>query len=95
MNNRKQLLRKMKRIICFLIFSFTFCTEHVFAQTDSRSDSIHIIKYDISLAIRNFSASSISGETSITLVPKVNAITYLRLDLLKFTISSSAEMFPS
>ena len=78
----------MKRIICFLIFSFTFCTEHVFAQTDSRSDSIHIIKYDISLAIRNFSATSISAETSITLVPKVNAITYLRLDLLKFTISS-------
>lgn len=60
----------------------------LFAFTDNRSDSLHILNYDISLGIRNLSSDSIYGETKITFIPKVNSIQFIRLDFLKLNISA-------
>ncbi len=53
--------------------------------TDTRSDSIDITNYKISLSIRNLSLKTISGFTEINMLAKVSGVNSIRLDFLKLT----------
>lgn len=57
-------------------------------QAPSRSDSIDIVHYDISLFIQNLASKTISGTTVVTIDPKqVDSITTIKLDLLKLNVT--------
>lgn len=57
--------------------------------TPSRSDSIDIVHYDISLSIQNLASKTISGTTIVTIDPKqVDSITTIKLDLLKLNVTA-------
>ncbi len=55
---------------------------------NSRSDTIDIIHYDIQLTVTNFTAQAISGQTLITLTPKIPDITQVLLDLQNMNVSN-------
>lgn len=57
-------------------------------SADTRSDSIDILSYDISLSVRNLSSKTISGIVELKCISKKNGITKVNLDLLKLTIAS-------
>ncbi len=52
------------------------------------SDSIHVVHYGIHLQITDFTNQTISGFTELTLVPKINPLDYIHLDLLSLQIDS-------
>src|SRR4051812_28072673 len=56
--------------------------------TNSRSDSIDILKYTINLNITDFTTDIIRGNTQVKFTPKLNATHKICLDLLKLTIDS-------
>lgn len=53
-----------------------------------RSDSLDVLHYHINLNITSVTSSPISGYTELRVVPKMNGITTLNLDLLKMTVDS-------
>ncbi|MES2781032.1 MAG: M1 family aminopeptidase [Bacteroidota bacterium] len=53
----------------------------------TRSDSIDIVHYDISLSIQNLISKTISGTTIVTIDPKVDSLTTIKLDLLKLNVT--------
>jgi hypothetical protein len=53
----------------------------------TRSDSIDILHYDLSLSIRNLASKTIGGTAKLKVVCNVNALNSLTLDLLKLTVS--------
>ena len=53
-----------------------------------RSDTINILKTTINLQITDFAGKTISGNTKVDFVPKVNSISTLSLDLLKLIVDS-------
>ena len=62
---------------------------HTFAKTyDPRSDSVDILNYKINLVITDFANKKLSGNTIVKFNPKVNAVHYLRLDLLALIVDS-------
>lgn len=61
---------------------------NVYGQSDTRSDSLHILNYDISIGIRNNINNLIDGTTNIKFISKVNNLQNVRIDLLKLNISS-------
>ncbi len=63
-------------------------SQYKIAANNSRSDSIDILNYHISLNISNFSTKIISGFCTVKFSAKVNAIAQLDLDLLKLTVDS-------
>ncbi len=93
----------MKKIKLPFIFSLiAFCSLSYYAWASGpvmqptaynidhnlRSDSIDVLHYHINLSITSVVSHPISGYTNVTIVPKINGITTLNLDLLKFTIDS-------
>lgn len=53
-----------------------------------RSDTIDILKTTINLQITDFSGKTISGNSQIDFAPKMNGISTLSMDLLKFIVDS-------
>jgi aminopeptidase N len=58
------------------------------SANNSRSDSVDILNYSISLNITNFTTKIISGSCKVRFQTKLNGISYLDLDLLKLTVDS-------
>jgi hypothetical protein len=58
------------------------------ANSNSRSDTIDIINYNINLDITNFTARRIKGNCIVTFVPKRQNVNHINLDLLKMTVDS-------
>ena len=55
---------------------------------NSRSDTVDILHYTINLNITDFTTNTISGNTQIRFVPKLNGVNYINLDLLELIIDS-------
>jgi hypothetical protein len=55
---------------------------------NQRSDSMDVLHYHVNLNITSVTSSPISGFTDVKVVPKINGITTLNLDLLKMNIDS-------
>jgi hypothetical protein len=55
---------------------------------NQRSDSMNVLHYHVNLNITSVTSSPISGFTDVKVVPKINGLTTLNLDLLKMTIDS-------
>lgn len=55
---------------------------------NSRSDTIDILKYTITLTITDFTTDTIRGNCVVRFAPRMNNISTLSLDLLKLTIDS-------
>ena len=60
-----------------------------FRADNSRSDSINILDYTISLDITDIPNKFIKGNCAIKFVPKKNNTTFISLDLLDFTVDSA------
>lgn len=57
------------------------------APGPTRSDSLDIVHYDLSLTIRNLASKSIGGTAIIKVTSKVNGLSQFTLDLLKLNTS--------
>jgi hypothetical protein len=58
------------------------------SNSNTRSDSIDVLKYTINLDITDFSGKRIKGNCIVKFVPKLNNIDHINLDLLKLTVDS-------
>ncbi|MCQ2285454.1 MAG: T9SS type A sorting domain-containing protein [Bacteroidales bacterium] len=67
----------MKKIIISLIVIFLMT--NAIAQT--RTDSLHIAHYDLTLSITNFTSKEIKGKAILSVVSKVNTLNHIDLDL--------------
>lgn len=56
--------------------------------SNSRSDSIDILNYDITMDVRDFAGQTITASCRVTFVSKQDGLGFLPLDLLSFTIDS-------
>lgn len=65
---------------------FVFASVLLFAQ--NTSDSIHVVHYNLNLDIRDFSTHTIYGQANITMVPKINDLNRINLDLQGLTVDS-------
>jgi hypothetical protein len=76
-------------IATFLLCSFTKISS-AYAQTRSGlvSDTIDVLNYSINLDIIYLSNKDISGYTELTMVPRMNNVTSIPLDLLGMTVDS-------
>lgn len=72
----------MKKLICLCCL---LCTVAAHAQT--RSDSLHIAHYDLNLSL-NVRESTIAGFADLKVVPKIQQLPHINLDLLAFTVDS-------
>jgi len=69
----------------------TFEMQNLFSRSIKsglKSDTIDVINYAIHLDIIYLSAKNISGYTELTIVPKMNNVNAIPLDLLKMTIDT-------
>lgn len=73
----------MKKIYCFLLF---FGAMTLFAQM--RTDSIHIAHYDIGISILDFKNQTITGKTTLQVVPLMENLPYFDLDLRSLTVDT-------
>ena len=74
-------MKKAAALLLFLLIGMIS-----FAQ--QRTDSVHVAHYDLHLSIVDFTNHVIDGYTDITVVPKVNNLSQLRLDLMALTADS-------
>lgn len=73
----------MKKILFFL-----FCFAFIIATAQTRLDTIKVAHYDIHLQIVDLQQQLISGYTDLYLVPQMNGVTSIRLDLQQLTVDS-------
>ncbi len=78
----------MKILRKVLLLILTLNVHILYAQTDTRSDSLDILNYKITLSIRNIASKNIAGNTQITFKCKQNNIQSVRLDFLRLNITS-------
>jgi aminopeptidase N len=88
----------MIRIISLLILSILSisafaqntprCNHSAIAYKTMTSDSMDVLHYSINLDIIYLSQKNISGNTELTITPKINGLTVIKLDLLRLTIDS-------
>lgn len=88
----------MARHLFFLPIFFLGFFNGLTAQTslyynaeNHRSDTFDVLKYTINLEVGNSVNKLLTGNTQIRFAPKLNNRSYIRLDLLKFTIDSVKE----
>jgi len=72
-----------KNFALILTILWAFCT---YAQ--DRTDSMHVVHYDLHLDILDFTGHTISGYADLTMVTKVNNLTQYTLDLQGPTVDS-------
>ncbi len=68
-----------------IIFTILFLS--IFSKAQNFRDSVDVLHYSINLEIDNFRKKSISGNTTLTLLPIFNQTKIIKLDLLNFDIS--------
>ncbi len=73
----------------FIIFPFflVFLSFTGLAQPN-HSDTLDVLHYDINLDITNISGKTISGNTVLSVTPKIDNLAYFPLDLLALTVDS-------
>lgn len=76
----------MKKFYFLVLICFQFISLQGFS-TD-RTDTIHIVHYDLHLDIINLSQHQIAGYAVVKVVPKISGIPYIDLDLLALTVDS-------
>jgi hypothetical protein len=59
----------------------------VINATPTRGDSIDIESYNLNLTIRNLASKTIGGYAELGIMPKVDSLTTIRLDLLKLGVT--------
>jgi len=76
----------------FFIFVFISILYNSYAQNRNNngliSDTIDVLHYDINLEVAYINSNQISGFTELTIVPKINNIQKISLELLKLTVDS-------
>ena len=77
----------MKRNIT-LFFWIAFLGLNLTVQAHDRTDTIHVVHYDINLSIVELTNRQISGYTDVKVVPKISGIPYIDLDLIALTVDS-------
>ena len=76
----------MRRILFFCsLFLFLGVIK---AQTVGRSDTIHVVHYEINLQITDFVNKTISGHTTLKLTPRMDHLNAINLDLLALNVDS-------
>ena len=70
-----------------LLLTISLCLAALMGFAQYRSDSIHVAHYDIALYIDPY-AHTISGTTTLQVVPKMNNLSHINLDLRDMTIDS-------
>jgi hypothetical protein len=73
-------MKKSVLIVAFLFLVFKIMALH--------SDTIDVINYAIHLKIDNTSPYNITGHTELKIVPKINNLSVVSLELLKLTVDS-------
>jgi aminopeptidase N len=74
------------RLIAVMLTAMWFSARGT--NTDTRSDSIHIIHTDLSLDVSHFDTKILFAKASITFQSKVNGTDHIRLDMLRLTVDS-------
>lgn len=77
----------MKRNI-ILFFWIALLGLNLTVQAHDRTDTIHVVHYDINLSIVELTNRQISGYTDVKVVPKISGIPYIDLDLIALTVDS-------
>ncbi len=57
-------------------------------QVDTRSDSVDILHYNVTLDVSNYGAASVFGDCEVSFTPKVDGISEIVLDLLALEVDS-------
>ena len=78
--------RKAKLLIA--IFILLIFSKTGYSQKSYHPDSINVLNYSIHLDITNITNKFISGYTELTIVPKIDNLHNVQLDLLSFFIDS-------
>lgn len=73
-------------LLVVIFVSFSFFGKNSKAKT--HSDSLDVLNYDINLRITDFAGKTIQGYTQVTVKPKFNGLSKVKLDLLVFSIDS-------
>lgn len=76
----------MRSVLFF--FSLFLFSGVLKAQMEGRSDTIHVVHYEINLEITDFVNKSISGYTTLTMTPKMDDVNTINLDLLALNLDS-------
>lgn len=77
----------MKKFYPIALFLMLFSISFSGFSTD-RTDTIHVVHYDLHLSIVNLSQHQIGGYADLKVVPKISGIPYIDLDLITLTIDS-------
>ncbi|MCX6256817.1 MAG: M1 family aminopeptidase [Bacteroidia bacterium] len=82
-----------RNIRIILVAALLFCTSAIFAGNHNQlkylhSDSLDVINYYINLNITDFTSHVIKGFTTLMIVPKINNLNIVNLDLLMLTVDS-------
>lgn len=75
----------MRKILLIITFSFLIFR---LGYSQNRTDSVHVLHYDLSLSIIDFTNHTISGQANLMVSPEINNLPYLNLDLLALTVDS-------
>lgn len=75
----------MRKILLIITFSFLIFR---LGYSQNRTDSVHILHYNLSLSIIDFTNHTISGHANLLVSPEINNLPYLDLDLLALTVDS-------
>jgi aminopeptidase N len=59
-----------------------------FTATDPRADSLEITRCRLNINLTDFAGKIMYGEAALTVKSRVNAVNFIRLDLLKLTVDS-------
>jgi peptidase M1-like protein/type IX secretion system substrate protein len=91
-SKQKQAYLMIKKVIYFLFMFIEILISSAQAQTtyptDPRSDTIDILHTDIQLDLSDKQNKNISGTCSLTILPKLNDVKHLYLDLLQLNIDA-------
>ena len=71
-------------LICFGLMFWV----NVFAAQNSRTDTFHVVHYDINLDISNVASHTIAGYTTVKVRSKIANLTSVNLDLQQLTVDS-------
>lgn len=77
----------MKKFYTFA-FLISCITISLSGYATDRTDTIHVVHYDLHLSIVNLSQHQISGYADVKVVPKISGIPHIDLDLITLTVDS-------
>lgn len=82
------MMRKKFLLIIILFLSYSYAYTQKNSIKSSISDTIDVLHYNINLEIAYYYSNQVSGFAEITLVPKLNNLQSISLELLKLTVDT-------